>query len=181
MAEIISKKSGFLIRRAQPEDAAEYYAQNYCPLDKEAARLTGSREVFTEEEVIAFFLKSVDDPERCFFLILNQSGEIVGESIINEIDWDTRSANFRICLFHGTQRDKGLGTWATQVTRDYAFEKLKLQRLELEVFTFNPRAKRVYEKAGFRIDGEPEDGSILMAISESEWQQIKESKTADLG
>lgn len=49
------KKDGFTIRLAQAEDMNNYYEQNYCPLDKEAARLTGCKEVFTKEEVNSFF------------------------------------------------------------------------------------------------------------------------------
>lgn len=38
---IIGEKDGFTIRLAETEDAVSYYEQNYCPLDKEVARLTG--------------------------------------------------------------------------------------------------------------------------------------------
>ena len=55
---------------------------------------------------------------------------------------------------------------------------LRLHRLELEVFSFNPRAQHVYEKAGFRKEGVRRDAVldngryadvILMAILEDEW------------
>ena len=35
----------------------------------------------------------------------------------------------------------------------FAFEELNLHRVELEVYDFNPRAMRCYEKAGFRLEG----------------------------
>lgn len=53
---IIGEKDGFIIRLAEPEDAVSYYEQNYCPLDKEVARLTGCKEEFSKEEVVSFFL-----------------------------------------------------------------------------------------------------------------------------
>ena len=34
---------------------------------------------------------------RYFFLIIDPNGKIIGESVINAIDWDLRRANFRIC------------------------------------------------------------------------------------
>lgn len=52
---ILSEKDGFVIRLAKAEDATNYYEQNYCSLDKEVARLTGCKEVFTKEEVTSFF------------------------------------------------------------------------------------------------------------------------------
>ena len=140
--EILGKKDGYIIRLAKIQDATNYYEQNFCPLDKEVARLTGSKEVYTKEEVETFFLRSLEDDDRYFFLIIAPNGRIIGESIINEINWNLRSANFRIGLYQLTERGKGIGTWATEATRDFAFEKLRLHRLELDVYSFNPRAEK---------------------------------------
>jgi len=35
----------------------------------------------------------------------------------------------------------------------YAFEVLNLHKVSLEVFSFNPRAERVYVKSGFILEG----------------------------
>lgn len=108
--------------------------------------------------------------------------EKIAETVINEIDRKLRCANFRIGLFHGTQRGKGISTWATEVTRDFAFEQLGLHRLELDVYSFNPRAERAYAKAGFKREGVLRDAvldggqyadDILMAILEEEWRALK--------
>lgn len=180
--DIIAEKDGFSIRFAKAEDAVNYYRQNYCPLDKEIARLTGCKEVFTEKEVISFFLNCLEEDDRYFFLITAPDGRIIGESVINEIDWNLRCANFRIALYHVEERGKGIGTWATKVTRDFAFQNLKLHRLELDVYSFNIRAKKTYLKAGFKqegilrdaiMDGDKYADDILMAILESDWRQLK--------
>lgn len=180
--EILSEKDGFFIRLAKAEDAVNYYEQNYCPLDQEVARLTGCKETFTREEVISFFLKAIEEEDRYFFLILDSGGKIVGESVINEIDWDRRCGNFRIGLFHQTERGKGIGTWATEVTCDFAFAELKLHRLELDVYSFNPRAEKAYLRAGFKregvlrdavMDGDQYADDILMAMLESEWSELR--------
>ena len=114
-SNILGEKDGFLIRLAKAEDAAGYFEQNFCPLDQEVVRLTGCKEEFTKDEVVSFFMKSLKDDERYFFLIIAPDGSIIGESIINEIDWDLRCANFRIALFHSIERGKGIGTWATEL------------------------------------------------------------------
>lgn len=182
---IIGEKDGYIIRSAEAEDAIGYYEQNYCPLDKETARLTGCKEKFTKEEVVSFFLKSIGEEDRYFFLIIAPDGEIIGESVINEIDRDLRSANFRIAIFRQTERGKGIGTWAAEITRDFAFEELKLHRLELNVYSFNPRAEKVYLKAGFRregvlrdavLDGDKYADDILMSILEIEWKALKKAE-----
>ena len=179
--DTIGEKDGFVIRLAQEEDAENYYLQNFCPLDREVARLTGSKAVFSQEEVISFFLKSIDVEDRFLFLIISPDDSIIGETVINEIDWELRRANFRITIFHSDDCNRGVGTWATEVTRDYAFEKLKLHRLDLDVYSFNPRAQKVYLKAGFQVEGVLRDAvkdgnqyadEILMAMLEADWRNL---------
>ena len=174
-------RAGYVLRPARPEDAGNYYEQNYCPLDPEAARLTGCRESFSRDEVLSFFHSSLADQDRCFFLLIAPDGRIIGESVINEINWDLRSANLRTGIYQPAQRGKGIGTWMVETTRDFAFASLHLHRLGLDVFSFNPRARKVYEKAGFRLEGVLRDAvmdggqygdDILMAILEDEWRAL---------
>lgn len=182
MKQTIWKKDKFIIRLAQLEDIETYYHQNYCPLDKEVARLTGSKENFTKDEVVSYMMNAIESDDCYFFFIIAPHNRIIGESVINEIDWNLRSAHFRIDIYESTQRGQGLGTWVTEVTRDFAFEELKLHRLELEVYSFNPRAQKVYLKAGFKQEGILKDAikdghqyadNILMAMLEEDWHNIK--------
>lgn len=183
--EYIWQKDGFTMRTARQSDAEEYYEQNYNPLDKEVARLTGCKQSFTKDEVISFFLGSLNDDSRRFFLIISPDGKIIGESVINEIDRKTKSANFRIAVFRQNLMGKGIGSWATQTTQDFAFEVLKLHRLSLDVFSFNVRAEKCYLKAGFKREGVLRDAvlngneyadDILMSILEDEWREIKNKR-----
>lgn len=128
------------------------------------------------------FLKSLEVDDKYFFLIVAPDGEIIGESLIYEIDWNLKCANFRIGLYRQAERGKGIGTRATEITRDFAFEKLKLHRLELDVYSFNPRAEKVYLKAGFKregalrdavMDGDKYADDILMSLLEDEWRTLK--------
>ena len=178
-------KDGYTLRLAQASDSEEYYNQNFNPLDAEVARLTGCKSKFTHDEVVNFFLQCIESDDRYDFLIIAPDRRIIGESVINEIDWEARSANFRICIFHSNERGKGIGSWAVKMTRDFAFEKLKLHRLELDVFSFNPRAEKAYLAAGFKREGVLRDAirngeeyadDILMAILEDEWRKIMSIK-----
>lgn len=175
------EKDGFIMRLAEEADAERYW-KNYDPLDPEVVRLTGCKESFTKDEVLSFFYRSIEDEERYFFLVFDPEGNVIGESVLNEIDVDLRSANFRIGIFHGTERGKGIGTWMVSTTRDFAFEVLQLHRLELDVFSFNPRAIRAYRRAGFREEGVRRDAvrngdgygdDVLMSILEDEWREMK--------
>lgn len=180
--EYTASFGGYTMRPALPEDLDAYFRQNYDPLDPEVTRLTGCKPAFSREEVENFFLRSLEAEDCCLFLVIAPDGGIIGESVINEIDRERRCANFRIAFFHSEQCGRGLGTWVTCATRDFAFEKLGLHRLELDVFSFNPRAERVYQKAGFHREGVLRDAvlweggyadDILMALLEDEWRAIK--------
>ena len=107
------EKDGFLLRSANKEDAELYYSQIFDPLDKEAARLTGSRETFPKEEVLSFFYQSLESKDHCLFLIFAPDGRIIGESVINEIDAALRRANFRSRFIPPpcVARELGHGRW----------------------------------------------------------------------
>ena len=174
--------NGYTLRSFAPGQAEKYYEDCFLKADPEVDRLTGSSGVLDRDRVTAYYNRVVEDPDRFDFIITAPDGTFIGESVINEIDWDTRSANFRIVLFHSENCSRGIGTWAVRQTRDFAFGVLGLHRLELDVFSFNPRAKRVYEKAGFRVEGIRKDAvldgdgyadDILMAILEDDWRKIK--------
>ena len=105
------------------------------------------------------------------------TGRCVGEVVLNQVDPGNRSCNFRIMLGPAGQ-DRGLGTEATRLMIDHAFTNLPLDRIELEVYDFNPRARHVYAKAGFVeegrrraalcYDGERID-AIVMGVLRSDW------------
>lgn len=177
------EKDGYTLRPICTADA-EAYCAALCA-DPEVDRLTGSRSDFTRDEVLAYVHRCLEADDRADFLITDPDGQILGESVINEIDWETRCANFRIALFCSDSCGRGIGSWAVRMTRDFAFEALGLHRLELNVFSFNPRAIRAYEKAGFRregvrreavLDGAAYGDDILMAILEDEWRELKQAE-----
>lgn len=176
---------GYTLRSGRPEEAEAYYAAGFARPDREVARLTGSSLSYDREQVLAYFHRCLVAADRYDFLLIAPDGRIVGESVIHEIDWDARCADFRICLFHTEDCGRGVGSWAVRRTRDFAFEVLALHRLELDVYAINPRAERAYLAAGFRREGVrreaiPMDGGwtddILMAILEGEWREQKRGR-----
>ena len=165
-------RNGDVIRLACAADAEAYFHALFDPLDPEAARLTGSQESYPKEVVIPFFLRCTADPARHDFLILAPSGQIIGESVINEYDPETNSANYRIMIAGAHNRNNGIGTWAVQCACAFAFETLHLDRLTLGVFAFNPRARHVYEKCGFEPFG-TEDNEVLMQLTHQKWLTLR--------
>jgi RimJ/RimL family protein N-acetyltransferase len=121
--------------------------------DAESNRLTGTHTVFTEEAVRAYYANRNEQVDRLDLAVEDQaSGRCVGEVVLNDWNPDNRCCGFRI-LLTADGRGRGLGTEATQLIVGYGFDVLGLHRIELEVYQFNPRARRTYEKVGFVAEG----------------------------
>ncbi len=77
----------------------------------------------------------------------------VGNLGLDQVDWKNRCAVFGIVMGEKAYWGQGYGTDATRTALRFAFRELNLHRVELDVYDYNPRAMRCYEKAGFRRDG----------------------------
>ena len=78
---------------------------------------------------------------------------MIGELSILDIDSPNHAAVFRIAMNHTKHTGKGFGTEAMELIIDHVFNGLKLNRLQLEVFSHNVRGIRAYEKVGFIKEG----------------------------
>lgn len=168
---------------AGPEHVARLHT---LMADPEVSRLTGSVHDDTEAgpltmsvaELQQIYARWAGDEDRVVWAIVDRrTGHTVGESLLTDHDPGNRSCGFRIWI--SGARDAGLGTEATRLTTGYAFAELGLHRVELEVYAFNPRARRVYEKVGFVHEGTKRealryaDGWVdchVMAMLAQDWQ-----------
>jgi len=190
-----------LLRPITVEDSAALFDSLS---DKESMRLTGTHQTFTLGQVQAFYGSVGQADDRVDYAIVpteigpfapepfatgtsapepstpepNKTNPAVGEVVLNQIDWHSRTASFRIALFAEKYFGKGYGSQATQLMLQYGFEQLDLHRIELEVFDFNPRALHVYKKAGFVQEGVKRDvlywegiyhSAIVMSILKPEY------------
>lgn len=132
-----------------PEQFADVWA---ALADAEAMRLTGTHALFTEDAVRRYLASLPGNADRADWAILDAAnGRYLGEVVLNDLDVDNESMNFRIALSGGYGR--GVGTEATRAVVAYGLDVVGLHRISLGVYAFNPRAIRVYEKCGFRHEG----------------------------
>ena len=140
--------------------------------------LGGSDEV-TDQLWDWYGTRATVDKRLDLAVIDRASGSLVGEVVINDADDGNRSAGFRT-LLGPRGRNRGLGTEATWLVIDHAFTELGLHRISLEVYAFNPRARRVYEKVGFRSEGVLRDALLfdgewvdaeVMAMLRPDWER----------
>ena len=169
--------STLILRPITVDDAPAMFASL---ADEESMRLTGTQETFTLEQVQRHCERITSADDRVDYVITRKGDPTyLGEAVLNDIDWENRSANFRIALAGKSIFGKGYGTEATRLILNFAFQTLQLHRIELEVYDFNPRAQRVYEKVGFVREGVRRDvllwegeyhSAIVMSILEQEYK-----------
>jgi RimJ/RimL family protein N-acetyltransferase len=125
--------------------------------EPEVRRLTGSHGDTAREQAAAWLASRGEQHNRADWAAVRISdGALLGEAVVNDLDPDNASANYRI-LLGGAYHGQGYGTEITRLVVGYALEVAGLHRLSLGVYTFNPRARRVYEKSGFVLEGRRRD------------------------
>lgn len=143
----------------RPATAADAPVLHEGMADAEVSQLTGSvhsnsgteDEQWTVADLEAIYGRWATASDRIVWVIIeNSTGNIVGESVLNDLDEGNLSCGFRLWITGA--RDRGLGTEAVRLSVGHAFAS-GLNRVELEVYAFNPRARRVYEKVGFQLEG----------------------------
>ena len=79
--------------------------------------------------------------------------KLLGDIDLYVVDWSGRDAFVGLGIGEREFWGKGYGTDVMKVILRYAFTEVNLKRVTLNVFEFNPRAIRSYEKVGFRHEG----------------------------
>ncbi|TCM44288.1 GNAT family N-acetyltransferase [Kribbella sp. VKM Ac-2568] len=169
----------------RPLDEGDYDALMAAMLDPDVTRFTGSRGEITEPEYREWLRTRKDQIDRLDLAIVDKAtGETVGEAVLNEWSKDDESCSFRILIGPAGQ-GRGLGSEATRLIVGYGIEELGLHRIELGVFSFNPRARRAYEKAGFVVEGVRREAllwegerydDIVMAVLAPDWEAALRSE-----
>ncbi len=145
-------------------------------MDADPARPWSARHV--REEIEKTELK---ESELLFAIRTLADDRAIGSIGLDGIQWENASAWAGIGIGDREYWDKGYGTDAMQVLLHYAFTELGLYRVSLDVFEYNPRAIRSYEKAGFVVEGRcrqflHREGRrwdlIYMAILRPEWEKM---------
>lgn len=105
-------------------------------------------------------------------------GQPIGTIGLFAIDSVNGHAGIGIAVGEKSLWSQGFGTDAMFALLDFGFGHLRLERLWLEVYDFNARARRSYEKCGFVLEGVERHAIFklgrfhdvqLMSILRGEW------------
>jgi len=120
-----------------------------------------------------------EEPDTFWFAVRTlEDDRLLGEIDLVVTSWGSRDAFVGIGIGEREFWGKGYGTEAMNLTLRYAFIELNLRRVTLNVFEFNERAVRSYEKVGFHMEGRQRQAIIregrrwdvlYMGILREEW------------
>jgi len=106
---------------------------------------------------------------------------LIGFVAFDGINWQHGDTFVGIGIGDPAYRDNGYGTDAMRVMLRYGFSELNLQRIQLNVFSYNERAIKSYLKTGFVMEGRMRgmllrDGRrwdlVYMSVLRDEWMTM---------
>ena len=168
----------------EPEKDAELMAA--WRRDSEYSRLLDSdpvrlRSVGQTKEWLEKQQKADAFEEIGFVIRALKEDKPIGFVGLDGISWHNGNSWVGIGIGDREYWGKGCGTDAMQIIARYAFEELGLHRLTLNVFAYNTRAIRVYEKVGYKVEGRVleavhREGKlwdiIFMGLLRDEWRKV---------
>ncbi len=83
------------------------------------------------------------------FVATTEEGKVVGFFCFS-VNLSTNEGMFKFVVIDSSERNKGYGCEMLKLAVKYAFEIVKADAVQLNVFPENPRARKCYEKVGFK-------------------------------
>jgi len=112
--------------------------------------LVGTSVISTETEKEALIRLS---KEHVYGIIEKEKNQLIGNVGLVSINHIHKSAELGIFIENKYYQNNGYGTEALRLLVDYAFRILGIENIMLRVFDYNERAKKSYEKVGFKKIG----------------------------
>lgn len=139
----------------------------------------------TAEEEEEWYESQRKRDDWAFFIIhFLEEEEPIGNCSLVEIDHRNRRGEMGIVLGEKDYWNRGLGTESVRLLTDYGFSVLNLHSINLQMKSFNERARRAYEKVGYRSAGKLRDywymngeyyHNIIMDILKDEFYEQNDS------
>ncbi len=122
--------------------------------DPEIADLVRGAPINTTFEIESRrYEKGLGEYDTLRLIIESLTGSSIGFISLGSIDKENRKAELGMLIGEKRMWNQGFGTDALVTLLRHLFLELDFHRVGLEVFEYNVRAKKVYEKTGFTIEG----------------------------
>ena len=113
-----------------------------------------SNRIYTIESEKRFLEKCLEDKNDITLGIVKlENDKLIGNCGLKEENGISRTATLGIFIGEKEERNKGYGAEAIRLLLDFGFNYLNLHEIKLDVYEFNKRAIKCYEKVGFKEYG----------------------------
>ncbi len=159
--------------------------------DAEMGGYLGMRAPFSLAMEEQWFTRAVEQQgkEHYHFVMCRlDNGQPIGTISLFHVDEVNGSAGVGISIGEKSLWGKGYGTDAMNALLDFGFGQLRMERIWLEVYDYNERAQRSYEKSGYVVEGTQRHANfrlgkfhdvLLMAILRDEWSAQTRKRSWD--
>ena len=113
--------------------------------------ISHKRKTYSLDGELEWIKSKLEENAIIFSMIEKKTNEFIGNIEIMKINDNIGEIGIAITP---KKQDKHFGQEAIKRLIEYAFNELNLEGLELNVYDFNPRGIKCYEKVGFVIDGQ---------------------------
>ncbi len=151
MENIFIKGEKINLRPATAADANFYCSRLNDPEIREALFFSLPTGIDLQEEKLREYINSVNT--IAFTIVDKNSNKAVGQTAFFRIDYINSNAVFFLAILDSDYWSLGLGTEATKLMLEYAFDTLNLNRIQLHVYSENKPAIRIYNSVGFKKEG----------------------------
>lgn len=147
---VVAETPRLRLREKRIEDARAEYAWRKDP---EVSRYDATLPlILSYSDFVQQFARELQfaNPTRHAYAIETVEGEHIGALMYYNADHSTGAAEYGISIGPAESRGAGLGTEATVAFLRFAWRALPLRRIYLHTLEWNERARRSFERAGFR-------------------------------
>ncbi len=135
------------------DDITEAYIE--ALRDPEVLRWTEARHVSWDRERVVQFVKqsNVEGHSLLVGIFMKPSGRHIGNLRLFNFHPVHRRAELSFLIFDRSEWGKGYATEAVEALTHYAFDTLKLHRIHADYYAMNHGSAKVFQKAGYAIEG----------------------------
>lgn len=126
------------------------------------------------------FIEKINKEGFIFGIRTRKELSLIGFVALGNINSPAREAWVGIAIGDRGDQGRGYGTDAMNVVIKFAFLELNLNRISLDVFGYNKRGIRSYEKVGFMLEGRERESiyrdgkwwdTLYMGILRKDWEE----------
>lgn len=108
-----------------------------------------------KDRLIQWYTSSLEDKCVAIYCIVDND-HIIGELSLEDIDYEIGSCTLKI-MIHPAYQNKGFGKKDLMDAIEMLDNASWFHRLEIEVYSFNSKAKNLYQSLGFKLEGTKRD------------------------